>query len=203
MKKILTFYALFILSSLSLLGQINLEIDTSIVFNQKDSELLYNGVQFFESKFYYNPLINKEERHVFYSSCQNKKISASDTTGGSRLTDSAATSLQLFIDTTDFCLRQLVEYVHGVQNGIIQYYNSENYMIMSGIMFENKANGVFRIYCEKFPYCSTKDIQSKPIRELVYRKGRLISDSEYDQNTGKIKTLKLKRLLFKKRYIWE
>lgn len=171
----------FLIIAFTSVSQSKISLDTVKTLNKKSNGKEY-GLHVFEGNNYYDPILNQNVKNVFFSSCWNSELVKHKKTSK---------------DTSEYCFFIVINYKDGVPEGIIQYYNSDSMMIMSGTMQKGKPNGKFSLFCSSFPYCTS--VYDYPLREFVYINGKLISDVIIEPKTKNIISLRYKKCFgFKK-----
>lgn len=174
MKKIIYSIIFLLINVVVLFSQNKISLDTINTLNKRTSSGRY-GLHLFEGGFYYDPIYNKYLKNTLYSSCWSSEFEQ---------------HIKATNDTMEYCFFVAAVYREDIFDGLIQYYNSDSLMVMSGTMLKGKPHGRFLIFCSSFPYC--KSVDNFPIRELIYIKGKLISDITNDTKTKNTKQIRYK-----------
>ena len=163
----------FILLTLFAALRVHSQIDT-LQHKTLDTEV-------FEAKHYFNPVTHQNERNVYFSSCWN-----------------ADRSRQL---GHCFYIRTIDRHSSTkVPLNDVEYLNGDSLLMGTGTFRKGRPHGVFKIYCDDFPYCLT--VQSTPIQEIFYLNGKLKLDIHFDIN-GKVKKQRSRQFFWRWTRTWK
>jgi len=154
---------------------------------------LYEDYSYYESEFFFNPIVGEIDHNVFYGFCRYSE----DEDLNSGLDSSLVIGINNMNDL-NLCFYQFYEQTDGVPNGDVFFLNYDNQIIMYGYMLDNKPHGIYYVFCEGFPYCGSEEINETPLFSIIYHKGKMVSKSKFNSN-GEINSLLIKRSLLPKR----